>query len=155
MARPEGAFELAGKEVVVETFVDEAVALHLGTGRYYSINMSGAEILDLIGTGNDLDGVVAYIATRYGTDRHVVDGPVADFVGQLLEEGLIRSTAGASASLPEGPRSSEPFAAPTISVYTDMEDLLLLDPVHDVDETGWPTRVDVPDDTQGASHTTE
>jgi hypothetical protein len=25
-------------------------------------------------------------------------------------------------------------------VYEDMQDLLLLDPIHDVDETGWPAR---------------
>jgi hypothetical protein len=24
--------------------------------------------------------------------------------------------------------------------YTDMEELLLLDPIHDVDETGWPNK---------------
>ena len=26
--------------------------------------------------------------------------------------------------------------------FTDMQDLLLLDPIHDVDETGWPVRAD-------------
>jgi hypothetical protein len=24
--------------------------------------------------------------------------------------------------------------------YTDMQELLLLDPIHDVDQTGWPRR---------------
>ena len=38
------------------------------------------------------------------------------------------------------PRSPEgtAFNPPVLSVYSDMEDLLLLDPIHDVDETGWP-----------------
>ena len=27
-----------------------------------------------------------------------------------------------------------------LAVYEDMQDLLLLDPIHDVDETGWPAR---------------
>ena len=35
-------------------------------------------------------------------------------------------------------RSRLPFAAPVLHKYTDMEDLLLLDPIHDVDESGWP-----------------
>lgn len=30
------------------------------------------------------------------------------------------------------------FEEPIFHKYTDMEDLLLLDPIHDVDETGWP-----------------
>ena len=31
------------------------------------------------------------------------------------------------------------FEAPALQVYTDMEDLLLLDPIHEVDEMGWPS----------------
>jgi hypothetical protein len=27
---------------------------------------------------------------------------------------------------------------PKLEKYTDMEDLLLLDPIHDVQEVGWP-----------------
>jgi hypothetical protein len=30
------------------------------------------------------------------------------------------------------------FEAPVLQKYTDMQDLLLLDPIHDTDETGWP-----------------
>ena len=26
--------------------------------------------------------------------------------------------------------------------YTDMQDLLLADPIHDYDETGWPARIE-------------
>jgi hypothetical protein len=31
-----------------------------------------------------------------------------------------------------------PFEMPKLSKYTDMEDLLALDPIHEVDEMGWP-----------------
>ena len=31
------------------------------------------------------------------------------------------------------------FVAPALTRYTDVKDLLVLDPVHDVDEMGWPT----------------
>ena len=30
------------------------------------------------------------------------------------------------------------FEAPILQKYTDMQDLLLLDPIHEVDEAGWP-----------------
>jgi hypothetical protein len=32
------------------------------------------------------------------------------------------------------------WVAPTLTVYADMQDLFQLDPIHDVDETGWPSR---------------
>ena len=31
-----------------------------------------------------------------------------------------------------------PFVNPTLTKFTDMQDLLLLDPIHEVDEMGWP-----------------
>jgi hypothetical protein len=31
------------------------------------------------------------------------------------------------------------FVAPVLHKHTDMQDLLLLDPIHEVDETGWPS----------------
>ena len=30
------------------------------------------------------------------------------------------------------------FTTPTLEIFSDMQDILLLDPVHDVDERGWP-----------------
>jgi hypothetical protein len=50
------------------------------------------------------------------------------------------SPGGAGGKAEPEPRSPEgtAFNPPVLSVYSDMEDLLLLDPIHDVDETGWP-----------------
>ena len=156
MGGPEGAFELETTDVVFESFADETIAVHLGTGRYFSINMTGAEVLDLLRSGNEVGAIIADLAARSASDPQVVDRAVADFVARLLEEGLIRAAAsGAPATLPGGSRSSAPFSAPTIAVYTDMEDLLLLDPIHDVDETGWPAHADSTEGTHGAAHAPE
>ena len=32
----------------------------------------------------------------------------------------------------------QPYSPPVLNSYTDMEELLLLDPIHDVDQAGWP-----------------
>jgi hypothetical protein len=34
--------------------------------------------------------------------------------------------------------AKKPFTDPVIEIYTDLQDLLLLDPIHDVDDRGWP-----------------
>ena len=31
-----------------------------------------------------------------------------------------------------------PFVAPSFTTFTDMQDIILLDPVHEVDTRGWP-----------------
>jgi hypothetical protein len=44
------------------------------------------------------------------------------------------------------PRAAKPtrqYQAPTIERFDDLEELLVLDPIHEVDEAGWPvTRAD-------------
>jgi hypothetical protein len=39
---------------------------------------------------------------------------------------------------PAVPNQSGPFRVPVLNRYSDMADMLLLDPVHDVEESGWP-----------------
>jgi hypothetical protein len=55
----------------------------------------------------------------------------------LIDEGLI-VPGGAKHGATELP-SAEELARPAISVYKDMQDLFLLDPIHDVNEAGWPS----------------
>ena len=137
-------FVVDERDVVLEAFADETIAVHLGTGRYFSIDLIGAETLDLLAAGYEFGAVVAYLVTRFDADPAVVAEPVTEFVSRLLDEHLIQRALGRGPSGTVRPptRASVPFSAPTLSVYSDMEDLLLLDPVHDVDETGWPARID-------------
>ncbi len=57
----------------------------------------------------------------------------------LIEEGLIEPTDDPplAESVPTPP-TIRTYATPTLSKYTDMEELLLLDPIHEVDAQGWP-----------------
>ena len=69
----------------------------------------------------------------YQVDKQLLDDTRVDEQGQLYGipdaqfEDLIDSTG-----------EKLPFEAPVLYTYTDMAELLLLDPIHDVDETGWP-----------------
>jgi hypothetical protein len=59
----------------------------------------------------------------------------AAFSAQLVELGLIVESDEAAL-----PAQAQDFAtAPSIEVYDDLSDLILADPIHDVDEKqGWP-----------------
>jgi hypothetical protein len=144
---PGATFRLQETEVVIEAFPDETIAVNLANGRYYSINLVGAEALELLVAGHPLEVVVARVAVRYEVDPARVDIAVAEFVAKLLAEGLLIPAPGERPSgvLPPPVRSAVAFTDPTFSVYSDMEDLLLLDPIHDVDETGWPVRAEAGD----------
>ena len=80
MERPEvgqdSAFVLQPQDVVLETFVDETVAVHLGTGRYFSIDLIGTEIINLLETGSSVGAVVEHLSTRYDADPKRVEAAV-------------------------------------------------------------------------------
>ena len=70
------------------------------------------------------------------------------FLTELLEEDLIvadQSADGQRFELQDkghnqgDPKGKPAFVEPTITGFNDMQELLLLDPIHDVDETGWPS----------------
>jgi Coenzyme PQQ synthesis protein D (PqqD) len=155
--RKDSTFVMQSQDMVLESFSDETVAVNLGTGRYFSIDLVGTEIIDLVRTGSEFGTIVSCLVTRYGADEAFVDDAVLEFVGRLLDEGLVRPApdGGVSSAIPEAAPAAPEFTRPTLTVYSDMEDLLLLDPIHDVDETGWPMRAEAAESDQGASHDTE
>ena len=100
--------------VLDEVFDGEAVLVNLRTGRYYSLDHAATEVWRAVVAGEPLP-----------------DGSAA-FVQQLVEEELVTC----SGELPAVNGDS----GPAMQVFTDMEDILLLDPIHDVDydAAGWP-----------------
>jgi hypothetical protein len=63
---------------------------------------------------------------------------IETFASQAIKEGLLRSADVAPKSLTP-PVFSSDGPLPELEIYQDMQNLLLLDPVHDVDEQhGWP-----------------
>ena len=67
-----------------------------------------------------------------------------DLLAQLQQENLIVPVDGVASIaldqlLPSTNGHEKPsFNAPALQKYSDMQELLLLDPIHDVDEAGWP-----------------
>ena len=134
------AFQL-GTEVVTESFADETIAVNLASGRYYSIDPTGGDALQLLVSGPALGDVAAFLTTRYQPGPESIESTLTGFVQQLITEGLVASTAvDDAATLPEAAASVGITFAPVLVVFSDMEDLLVLDPIHDVDATGWPVR---------------
>jgi hypothetical protein len=134
--------------VVDEVFDDEVVIIHFDTGNYYSLDSVGTEIWGLIESGRSVAEIVESLALRYEDSDGEMEGAVTGFVVELQAEDLVApGMAGDLATLkqPEKRVESEragrgrPFRAPSMSRYTDMQDLLLLDPIHEVDEDGWPS----------------
>ena len=69
---------------------NEAVLLHLGSQRYFSLNETGVAIWDLLSAPRSLDEIVDALAEVYASDREALSASVARFVQELERDGLVR-----------------------------------------------------------------
>ena len=125
-----------------ETIEGEVILIALDTGTYYSLRESGADMWEGVGRGASQDEIVAALSSRYDGSRDEIEAAVAELLARLEEERLIETAedGGASgwAEAHAAPATKPSFAAPVFEKHTDMQDLILLDPVHEVDPRGWP-----------------
>lgn len=129
----------ASPNIGARSFGDEVVVANFVTGVYYSLFGSAAQIWDGLMAGQPLDRVAREVAAVAGIDAAEFAPAAEKLVADLLAEKLIEEGAPADtlAWVPAPPE--EPgYGLPVLERFTDMQDLLLLDPVHDVEEMGWP-----------------
>jgi hypothetical protein len=137
-------FRLGGPGVVHETVDEETIIVNLDTGSYYDLNATGACIFQGLARSASVAEIVSDLEKTYGIDPTRASVDVQKLVAQLLDEQLIVSAIDGNGQVrPEdgpGPAAAgtRSYIAPALGKHTDMQELLLLDPVHDVDETGWP-----------------
>ena len=126
--------------VVHETIDGEAILIHLVTGTYYSLDGVGAEIWGVLAAGADQETLLEAADQRYEGDPVEVARAISALAAELLSEGLlIEGQAQLGQDPPEFPSGRVAFAAPVLNVYTDMQEFMLVDPLHEVDEVaGWP-----------------
>lgn len=124
-------------EAIEERFEAEVIVVNLDIGTYFSLRESAADAWVRMTAGQSPEQIsVAWDGQFPGQATMRED--LERFIGELVTERLIRvGIIQNAAVLTPVPLSL--YTAPVLDKYTDMQDLLLLDPVHDVDETGWPT----------------
>jgi hypothetical protein len=153
-------FECNAPGVIFERFEDETVVINLDSGNYYTLDAMAAALWERLNESVALGGLIAETQRDYAGDPAEIEQAVREFVGVLLSEQLVRPVVApppaergsrAEADRNGAPGAGRPkgdFHAPQLGKSNDMAEMLILDPVHDVDGAGWPsapaTRSDAP-----------
>jgi hypothetical protein len=132
-------YRVNATHVVSDVFEDgEAAVIDLRTGAYFSLNPTAALLWPLLVEGSTTESLVAHADAS--TDGGPEVGPaVESFVAALVTEGLVEEVADVDESPPPAdgtPRQQ--FVPPELQRFDDLQELLLLDPIHDVTDQGWP-----------------
>jgi hypothetical protein len=136
-------YRAAGDHVVAEKIDGEILIVNLSTGFYYSLLHAAVDVWESAVSGGDRRQVAAAMLERFEGDESSIAGPVDTVLGQLLDENLLVDDPSVSQTDASPSDGKQPFKAPVFEKYDDMQDLILLDPVHEVDpEQGWPRAKD-------------
>ena len=135
-------FKINSSKVVHETIDGEVIIINLETGAYYNLSGAGLELWSGVEQGASRQRILEVMNRRYPQQPDLVTESLNELLEQMIQEELLLPE-----PAPEGegagfelaaPEEDSEFVAPTLGVHTNMSDLLLLDPIHDVDQQGWP-----------------
>jgi len=144
------SYKVNKTDVVSEKFDDEVVIINLESGNYYSLKEIGFDIWSLVENVASADEIVEWIMRQYDfSSAEEINKAVSQFIAELTVEGLIISDGTVkNGDIKTSDTQTERGAIPGKSLfdsnkivlqkYTDMQDFLLVDPIHEVEYTDWP-----------------
>jgi len=121
-------------KVICERFESEIIVINLESGSYFSLRGTAADAWLRLEAGQSAEEISSSWKIRFPEVDPTESLQV--FLHRLVAEDLV--LAAPVQRVEFAGLDMESYSAPVLESYTDMKDLLLLDPVHDVDETGWP-----------------
>jgi hypothetical protein len=120
----------------------ETIVINLATGHYFSLSGPAADVFYLCCSGATLNEWWPQLAGSYLSEPTKEE--VATFVTSLLAAGLVLEVKGPSFE-PIGTEHTLPddfvrgvWTAPVLEEFEDLQDLILVDPIHDTTNLGWP-----------------
>lgn len=140
-------YEPADGDIVSEEIDGEVIIVNLRNGNYYSLGQSATVVWAGIQEHATLERLRQRMQTRYAGETGSMERDLAELIKALEAEQLIAARpadetpaapdGSAAAVGPAGEKTA--YLPPLFERFTDMGDLLLLDPVHEAeDEKGWP-----------------
>ncbi len=137
-------YRVRDKNVVSEIIDEEAIIMDLTDGTYFSSDGPGAVIWDGIVCGFEAAQIKQRVRRAFSVDPAELNVDFENFVATLLANRLVDV---AREITPLSVDWSMPLSAdrlgyepPILNRYDDLQNLALLDPIHDVEEAGWPNR---------------
>jgi len=132
------SFTVNAPLVVSEVLDGEAIIMHHGTGHYFNSTDSGAHIWACIEGTASANSIADSLTLNYNISRERAVAAAREFLQRLMAHGLITRGTKVPEAQPTMASERREFSDPYLGVHEDLADMLLLDPIHDVGESGWP-----------------
>lgn len=141
------AIRINAPNVVGEEFNSEVVVVNLDSGFYFSLLGSAKDIWRTLANGvTEPEEIISILQKNFDCTGVDVSALVLAFLDEMLALEILvlddATPSGDPVPLQNSDGVRRPFEPPCIETFSDLQDILLLDPIHEVDEAGWPKAID-------------
>lgn len=135
-------YQLANKGIIHEVLDNEVIIANLDTGIYCSIRGSGVTAWQMSLAGQAFPAILSAFIKKYTLSEAILTAELSAFFAQLVQSELLVSTTQPSITTDKYDFLwFSTYQSPLFESYDDMKALLVLDPIHEVDEQGWPAKI--------------
>lgn len=120
----------------------EIIIISFDSGDYFSCFGTASDILTLINQRASCDQIIKTLSNYY--NETLIKDQVLNFIKRCLTEQIIVESDDKSSmnfSLPDDYDRSK-WNEPILEKFSEYNDLLLIDPIHDSSLEGWPNKLD-------------
>lgn len=141
-------FRCNDPDVIYEIYDEEVVILNFRDGNYYSLKNTARTVWVLLMDGFSTAEIQKQYTDASDSCSADIRSDIVKFVGSLIKDGLIVDSGERDIKKDSPKKHSDitleicpqNFTPPVLEKYTEMQELLLLDPIHEVSDTGWPSK---------------
>jgi len=138
-------FVLDETNLTSETFDGEVIAVNFATGKYYGMKGSARLIWEMLREPVEPGMIETALRLSYPDLDDTDIASVRAFLDRLMQEGILLASPIAPPRAPDI-SGRDTFERPELEIHTDLQELIVLDPIHDVDPGGgWPLRRELGD----------
>lgn len=132
-------YQFRKNQVAMERIEGELIIISMDSGKYFSASGPAADILFLIDAGKNLIEIQQELETLFNNkiDKSEIETIIEFSLKENLLELLTDDIAHSKSELPEDYMRTT-WVTPNIVEFSDLQDLILVDPVHDASLKGWP-----------------
>ena len=131
-------YKLNEEKMFYDMAEGQAIVINFTTGMYYGTSSLGSAVLDALLAGAAVSDILTAVQMLPGCPADMQEQLNA-FISRLIEMEIIVPADDISGVCSIDSTSLTDGFALTVDEFTEVQDLILADPVHDVEvEQGWP-----------------
>lgn len=127
--------------LAADLFDGEYIIANLDTGLYYSVQGIAVSLLRSLPFEDEVH-IIQRFSSAIPQHDDTIQGELTSIFQQLVQEDIIQNVEMPNVVARDQIFMPSAYEISRFNRYADMQDLLMLDPIHDVDEEGWVAKKD-------------